>query len=457
MKGLKTLGCLLALLIAAVILFPASAKAAEVEINEENFPDKGFREFVQAEFDKDGDWELSEYELQNARECFYDDSGCTDLTGVELLTNLEVLSCGDNNLTSLDVSKLTKLEDLDCRGNALKKLDVTKNKKLQFLWCSNNQLTTLKLSSNNKYLLFLDCSGNKLKTLDVSVVPDLFGLECRNNLLTTLDLSANAELGRLSCEGNSIGKLDIRPCKKLVMTYTRSSYWGGSVETKNGVTCYTYENEDDMSWDGGDGEFYELYIDKTTVLLCRPKISSPKEVTKKTVSTGDKVSLKVTAKSGFDMTYQWFYKKPGASSYTKVTAASGKKATYTFTAADKHNGYQYLCKVTNKYGSTNSKVFKLTVKPLPKITSPTKATTKTVKKGKSVTFSVTATGAEKYQWEYRTSKTGAWKTVAAASGKTANYKLAKALAKHNGYQYRCKVFNEAGGYVYSKIFTLKVK
>ncbi|MBE6990653.1 MAG: hypothetical protein E7426_07925 [Ruminococcaceae bacterium] len=60
-----------------------------------------------------------------------------------------------------------------------------------------------------------------------------------------------------------------------------------------------------------------------------------------------------------------------------------------------------------------------------------------------------------YQWYYRTSSTGTWTAVSAASGKTATYSLTTAT-RHNGYQYRCKVSN-AAGYVYTGIRTLTVK
>ena len=67
MKGLKTLGCLLALLLAAVILFPAEAQAADdIPINSTKFPDAGFRAYVKAEFDKNSDGKLSAADMYSA-------------------------------------------------------------------------------------------------------------------------------------------------------------------------------------------------------------------------------------------------------------------------------------------------------------------------------------------------------------------------------------------------------
>ncbi len=54
-------------------------------------------------------------------------SDCTVLTlssnGLEFFTDLEFLSCGNNDLTSLDVSKSTALTTLECIQNDLASLD----------------------------------------------------------------------------------------------------------------------------------------------------------------------------------------------------------------------------------------------------------------------------------------------------------------------------------------------
>ena len=84
---------------------------------------------------------------------------------------------------------------------------------------------------------------------------------------------------------------------------------------------------------------------------------------------------------------------------------------------------------------------------------------KTVAYGAKAVFKVTASGTGlKYQWYYRTSPSGAWKTVSAASGKTAS--LTVTSAAHNGYQYKCRVTYVSGTTKYpvdSTIATLKVK
>ena len=57
--------------------------------------------------------------------------------------NIEVLSCLNLQLTTLDVSRNTGLTYLACGNNRLTTLDVSRNAALTYLACYNNQLTTL--------------------------------------------------------------------------------------------------------------------------------------------------------------------------------------------------------------------------------------------------------------------------------------------------------------------------
>ena len=86
-------------------------------------------------------------------------------------TKLTNLSCGVNQLTSLDVSKNTELTNLSCDVNQLTSLDVSKNTKLKELRCYENQLTSLDVAKtnlvNNSWTSYpLNCSNmSTLKTL----------------------------------------------------------------------------------------------------------------------------------------------------------------------------------------------------------------------------------------------------------------------------------------------------
>jgi Leucine-rich repeat (LRR) protein len=132
----------------------------------------------------------------------------TELTGIEDFTALIFLECGDNQLTSLDVSTNTALTTLSCNSNQLTSLDVSNNTALTTLYCDSNQLTSLDVSTNTA-LTSLICYSNQLTSLDVSTNTALTGLICYSNQLTSLDVSNNTALTTLYCQSNQLTSLDV--------------------------------------------------------------------------------------------------------------------------------------------------------------------------------------------------------------------------------------------------------
>ncbi len=139
-----------------------------------------------------------------------------DLTGIEAFVNITQLSCHQNQLTSLDVSKNTALIYLFCFLNNLTTLDVSKNTALTTLWCYQNQLTSLDVTQNTA-LVELACPENQLTSLDVTKNTALTGLVCYQNQLTSLDVSKNTALTNLDCRQNQLTSLDVS--KNTALTY----------------------------------------------------------------------------------------------------------------------------------------------------------------------------------------------------------------------------------------------
>ena len=104
-----------------------------------------------------------------------------DLTGIEDFINLDFLHCGNNQLTTLDISQNTALTYLKCLANGLTSLDVSNNTALTFLDCRINNLTSLDVSQNTA-LTYLSCSVNQFTSLDISQNIALTDLWCYDNL-----------------------------------------------------------------------------------------------------------------------------------------------------------------------------------------------------------------------------------------------------------------------------------
>ena len=184
-------------------------RAGEVAIDETNFPDEVFRQYVSDKFDTNNDRVLSEDEINAVtRIDVWNKYKISDLTGIEYFENLKYLDCDSTGITSLDVSKNTALEYLDCRNTKITSLDVSNNTALEKLYCSDTGITSLDVS-NNAALLILDCSDTGITSLDVSQNTALLKLDCSSTRITSLDVSNNTALEYLNCNGTPITSLDV--------------------------------------------------------------------------------------------------------------------------------------------------------------------------------------------------------------------------------------------------------
>lgn len=126
----------------------------------------------------------------------------TSLKGVEYFTELRILYCENNAITSLDLSHNTKLVYLHCYNNQLETLNITGCTSLYDVECGNNKLTSLDVSTNTA-LRYLVCNENKITTLDAS--------RC-----TLLELLNFGELWPLD---NARASVDISTCENLATLY----------------------------------------------------------------------------------------------------------------------------------------------------------------------------------------------------------------------------------------------
>ncbi len=181
----------IALTVAASAEGGAAAAQGGIAVNDENFPDPAFREYILANINTsegdlgEGEEILTETEIAEVYyiEIWYDD--ITSLKGIEHFTALEGLFCYGNELTELDLTGNTSLIDLSC---------------------AYNKLTSLKLPES---LQNLDASNNRLTELDLASLPSLYYVSLDYNQFTSIDLSGNKMLSYLSIDGNRLTSLDM--------------------------------------------------------------------------------------------------------------------------------------------------------------------------------------------------------------------------------------------------------
>ena len=163
---------------------------------------------------------------------------------------------------------------------------------------------------------------------------------------------------------------------------------------------------------------------------------------------GKSATLSLTA-TGEGLTYQWYFKKAGQSSFSPWNGHT--KATETATPNATWDGIQLYCVVKDSAGNTKQSDT-VTVNILSIATQPANVT---VAVGSNATFTVKATGAGlKYQWQYKKSGATAWSNW---NGRTTASTTATANATWQGMQVRCVVTDSAGNKVTSSAATITIK
>ena len=233
---------LVSMLLALAMVFtflPLNAFAASgrVYINDENFPDKNFQNYLKDNVSGGKDY-LTQKQCDSVKEVkMYGDYPVERLDGIIYFQNLETLYLtnahnlrtldvswnsalkdlsigGCHNLTSLDLRYNPNLQELNCTGTGLTSLDLSRNPELEILVCAFVQMTQLDLSNNTK-LTKVDCVKAGLTKLNVKQCNLLKELDCSQNNLTELDAPDTSWLRKLNCSDNPLNTLNVSGSKYL--------------------------------------------------------------------------------------------------------------------------------------------------------------------------------------------------------------------------------------------------
>ena len=230
------------------VLYPIEAFECKIDSKENIiFEDANFKAYLVANFDTDGDGEISKEEALAITKIIVGTKDIESLAGIEHMANLTelrcegpwsffepeedpegklktldvsknvnltILYCGFNQLTSLDVTNNPKIEQLRCAGNNLNSLDVSKNTELIEFEAYNNRLSSIDVS-NNPELEYIDLTNNQIKSIDVSNNPELYYIDLTNNQIKSIDVSNNLELDRIRCSNNKLTSIDVTNNQKL--------------------------------------------------------------------------------------------------------------------------------------------------------------------------------------------------------------------------------------------------
>ena len=209
------------------VLYPIEAFECKIDSKENIiFEDANFKAYLVANFDTDGDGEISKEEALAITEIIVGTKDIESLAGIEHMANLTELRCEgpwsffepekdpEGKLKTLDVSKNVNLTILYCGFNQLTSLDVTNNPKIEQLRCAGNNLNSLDVSKNTELIEF-EAYNNRLSSIDVSNNPELYYIDLTNNQIKSIDVSKNLKLGRITCSDNKLTSIDVTNNQKL--------------------------------------------------------------------------------------------------------------------------------------------------------------------------------------------------------------------------------------------------
>ena len=205
------------------VLYPIEAFECKIDSKENIiFEDANFKAYLVANFDTDGDGEISKEEALAITKIIVGTKDIESLAGIEHMANLTELRCEgpwsifepeedpEGKLKTLDVSKNVNLTILYCGFN----LDMTNNPKIEQLRCAGNNLNSLDVSKNTELIEF-EAYNNRLSSIDVSNNPKLYYIDLTNNQIKSIDVSKNLKLGRITCSDNKLTSIDVTNNQKL--------------------------------------------------------------------------------------------------------------------------------------------------------------------------------------------------------------------------------------------------
>ncbi len=206
---------LLGVIVLLICIMPISVYAlGDVPIDEINFPDPIFREYVGNNFDLDRNGVFTAEEFAAVTKIDVKDMGIESMVGLEYFRKITELDCSGNELSELNVRRNNELERLNCGFNKITSLNLSQNLKLTYVYCSFNEITWLYVPECT-VLESLYCSNNQLERLDIASLSALKALHCAENLLTELDLGNAPDLWNFNCYNNQLTVLDLTKLESL--------------------------------------------------------------------------------------------------------------------------------------------------------------------------------------------------------------------------------------------------
>ena len=301
---------------------------------------------------------------------------------------------------------------------------------------------TMNASSKNRfvYCVITDTAGNTVQSNTVALRMSATIMTQPQTAYTQLGKKINISV---VAEGDGLKYnwyvKDVIDPEYVLSSITSSTYAPAMTQDKSGRYAYCVVTDQ-----------YGNSVKTNTVRMWLTATITKQPVS---VTVAEGATAKVTVNAAGDgLTYRWYYKNPGASSYTYTSSFTGNSYSVTMNAA--RDGRQVLCRVYDKYGNmVQTNTVKLSMEHYVKITQ--QPVSVTVAEGATAKVTVKATGdGLTYRWYYKNVGDSGYTYTASYTGSTYSVTM---NAARNGRQVLCRVYDKYGNVVQTNAATLKMK
>ena len=229
---------------------------------------------------------------------------------------------------------------------------------------------------------------------------------------------------------------------KLTTSYTGNTYSVAMTDDRNGRQLYCVVTDQDGN---------QVRTNTITISMLKNTVKIVTQPVSVTVAEGEiaKVTVKAT---GDGLTYRWYYKNAGDSSYTYTSTFTG--SSYSVTMTEARAGRKVLCRVYDKYGNVaQTNTVSLNMVNTVKITQ--QPVSVTVAEGEIAKVTVKATGdGLTYRWYYKNAGDSSYTYTSSFTGNTYSVTMTEARA---GRKVLCRVYDKYGNVAQTNAVTLNMK
>ncbi len=123
---------------------------------------------------------------------------------VNSLPNLKEITAGYNLITNLNIANLVYLLDLECSNNQISNITIENCNLINAVSCNNNLLTSVSFSENLTNLDYFTCGNNPITSINLTNLINLTYLNVKQTQITELNTNNLQILTSLYCELNPL-------------------------------------------------------------------------------------------------------------------------------------------------------------------------------------------------------------------------------------------------------------